>query len=127
LIANLFRAELLEEAGEEVACVVDQDVDSAKLRDSRFYCRLRILWAGDVEFGCQQVIVVAHRARDLGRIATAGDNDMAGGQGSLGDVDAQASTSAGDEPHLLFSHAMFLIETTSDQMTETCPADLKQQ
>ena len=109
LIADLFGAQLLEEAGEEVARVVDQDVDSAELRDGGLDGRLRILRAGDVELDGQQVVVVAHRSRDLRRIAAGGDNGVAGGQGGLGDVDAQASTSAGDEPHFLFSHHMFLI------------------
>jgi hypothetical protein len=92
---------------------------SIRLRDGSLDCCLRILWAGDVEFDCQQVVVVAHRSRDLRSIAAGGDNGVAGGQGGLGDVDAQASTSAGDEPNLLFSHRMFLIWTTSDHKTET--------
>jgi hypothetical protein len=50
LIADLFGAQLLEEAGEEVARVVDQNIDSAELRDRGIDRRLRILWTGDVEF-----------------------------------------------------------------------------
>jgi len=42
------------------------------------------------------------------RIAASRDNSVPGGHGSLGDVDAQASTGAGDEPHFLFTHGMFL-------------------
>jgi hypothetical protein len=63
--------------------------------------------AGDVEFDCQQAVVVAHRSCDLRNAAASGDNSVAGGQGSLGDVYTQASTSAGDEPNLPFSHDMF--------------------
>jgi len=48
--------------------------------------------------------VVTDRSRDLRSIATGGDNGVIGGQGGPGDVDAQASASAGDEPNFLFSH-----------------------
>ena len=51
LIANLLRTQLLEEPGEEVARVIDQDIKSAELCDGGFDCCLRILWAGDVEAG----------------------------------------------------------------------------
>ena len=54
LIADLFGAQLLEKAGEEVAGVVDQNVESAELRDGGLDCCLRILWTGDVEFDCLQ-------------------------------------------------------------------------
>jgi len=53
LIADLVRAQLLEEAGEEVARVVDQNINSAKLCDRGLDRRLRILWTRDIEFGCQ--------------------------------------------------------------------------
>ena len=104
LIADLFGAEFLEEAGEEIARVVDQNVDSTERRDGGLNGRLRILRASHVELDSQQVVVVAHCGRDLRSIAASGDDSMAGGQGGLGDVDAQASTSAGDEPHFLFTH-----------------------
>jgi hypothetical protein len=96
------------------------NVDSAESRDGGLDCCLRILWAGDVESDCQQVVVVAHRSRDPRGIATGGNNGVAGGQGGLGDIDAQTSTGAGDEPNFLFSHGMFLIWTTSDHRTEHC-------
>ena len=118
LMADLFGTQLLEEAGEEVARVVDQNINSAKLRDSGIDRRLRILWTGDVEFDCQQAFVIAHCSRDLRSIAAGGDNGVAGAQGCLGDVDAQAPTSAGDEPNLLLSHGMILIWTTSDRKTQ---------
>jgi len=54
LIADLFGAQLLEKAGEEVAGVVDQNINSAKRRDRSIDRRLRILWTGDVEFDCLQ-------------------------------------------------------------------------
>ena len=54
LITDLFGTQLLEEASEEVARVVDQNIDSAKLRDRGIDRRLRILWTGDVEFDCLQ-------------------------------------------------------------------------
>ena len=111
LIADLFWAEFLEEAGEEITRVVDQNVDSAKLRDAGINGRLRIPGPSNVELDRQQVVVVAHRGRDLCGIAASGDNGVAGGQGGLGDVDAQAPTSAGDQPHFLFTHGMSLTET----------------
>ena len=52
--------------------------------------------------------MVSHRGRDLRSITASGDNGVAGGQGSLGDVDAQASPSAGDEPNIFSGHGMFL-------------------
>ena len=104
----MFRTELLEEAGEEITRVVDQNVDSAEPRDGGLDGRLRILRASHVELDGQHVVVVAHCGRDLRRIAASGDNGVAGGQGGPGDVDAQAPTSAGDEPHFLFTHGMSL-------------------
>ena len=77
MIADLFGAELLEEAGEEVARVVDQNINSAKLRDRGLDRRLRILWTGDVEFDCQQASVIAHCSRNLRSIAAGGDNGVA--------------------------------------------------
>ncbi len=107
-MADLFRAEFLEEAGEEITRVVDQNVDSAELRDGGLNGRLRIQRACHVELDGEQVVVVAHRGRDLRSITASGDNGVAGGQGGLGDVDPQASTSAGDEPHSLFIHGISL-------------------
>jgi hypothetical protein len=100
LIAYIFRAQLLEEAGEEVSRVVEQDVDSAELRDGGVDCRVRVLWAGDVESDCQQVVVVAQRRHDLRRIAAGGNNGVTGSQGGLGSVDAQTSTSSGNKTKL---------------------------
>ena len=83
LTANLFGAQLLEEAGEEVARVVDQNINSAKLRDSGIDRRLRILWTGDVEFDCQQAFVIAHCSRDLRSIAASRNNGVAGVKAAL--------------------------------------------
>src|SRR5678816_4932957 len=105
-MANLVWAELLEKAGEEIARVVHQNVDSAELRDGSLNGRLRILRVCDVELESQRVVMVAHRGGNLRSIAASRDNGVAGGQGSLGDVDSQASTSAGDEPHSLCTHGM---------------------
>src|SRR4029453_2976174 len=88
---------------------VDQDIKSAELCDGGFDCCLRIRWTGDVEFGCQQVVMDAHRGRDLRSIAPGGDNGVASSPDGLGDVHPQASTGTGDKPHLLSSHGMFLI------------------
>ena len=120
-MADLLRAEFLEEAREEVARVVDQNINSAELRDRGIDRRLRILWTGDVEFDCQQAFVIAHCGRDLRSIAAGGDNGVAGAQGCLGDVDAQAPTSAGDEPNLLLSHGMILVWTTLASSASEAP------
>ena len=61
--------------------------------------------------------MIAHRSRDLRSIAAGGDNGVAGAQGCLGDIDAQAATSAGDEPNVLLS-GMILIRTTSDRKNQ---------
>jgi len=99
----------LEEAGEKVARVVDQDVEAAEPRKGSLDCGLRILWLGDVEYDRQQAVVLAHRGRDFRRIAAGGDNGVAGGQSGLGDIGAQAPTRAGDEPNFLLGHGMFPI------------------
>ena len=109
LIANLFWAEFLEEAGEKITRVVDQNVDPAKLRDGGLNGSLRILGARHVELEGQQAVVAAHRGRDLFSIASSGGNGVPGRQGGLGDVDPQTSTCARDEPHSLFTHGMSLI------------------
>ena len=103
-MADLFWAEFLEEAGEEITCVVDQNVDSAKRRDGGLNGRIRILRTCHIELDGQHVVVVAHRGRDLRSIAASGDDGIACGQGRLGDIDPEASTSSGDEPYPLFTH-----------------------
>ena len=56
----------------------------------------------------QHVAMVAHGGRDLRSISTSGDNGMAGIESGFGDVNAQASANAGDEPNSLFTHGMSL-------------------
>ena len=46
----------------------------------------------------------AERRGDLLGVAAGGDDRVTGGQGGLGDVDAQAAAGAGDEPNLLVTH-----------------------
>ena len=117
-MADLFWAEFLEEAGEEITCVVDQNVDSAKLRDGGLNGRIRILRTCHIELDGQHVVVVAHRGRDLRSIAASGDDGIACGQGRFGDIDSQASTSSGDEPYPLFTHGTSLTQGTSDREIE---------
>ena len=113
MVADLFGAELLEEAGVEVARVVHQDVDPAKLPDGGLDRGLGVLGVVDIELDGQQVTVVADRRRDLRRVAAGGDDGVAGGQGGLGDVNAQATACAGDEPNLPVGHWMFLVTCES--------------
>ena len=86
LVADLIGAEFLEEAGVEVARVVDQHVDAAEPADGGLDRGLGVLGAGDVELHGQQVVVVAERRSDLRGVAAGGDDGVAGGQRSLGDV-----------------------------------------
>ena len=113
LIADLFGTEFLEEARVEVASVVDQDVDAAELPDSGLDRGLGVLGTGDVELHGQQVVVFADRRRDLPGVAAGGDDGVAGLQCGLGDIDAQATACAGNEPNLLVSHGMFLVRCGS--------------
>src|SRR5688572_22479929 len=83
LIADLFRAEFLEEAGEEIARIVDQNVNSSEFRDGGLNGRLRVLWPSHIELDGQQVVVIAHRGGDLRRLAASGDDGVAGRQGGL--------------------------------------------
>ena len=78
------------------------------LADGGLDRRLGIFGAGDVELHGQQVVVVAERRGDLLGVAAGGDDGVAGGQRSLGDVDAQAAACAGDEPNLPVLHGMLL-------------------
>ena len=45
-----------------------------------------------------------HGGGDSRSVSARGDNAVASGQDCFGDVDSQASSSAGDEPHFLSSH-----------------------
>ena len=59
---------------------------------------------GDVESDGQEVLVLSEGIDDALGLAGGGDHGVAGGQGSLGDVDAQAASCAGHEPYLLLGH-----------------------
>ena len=59
---------------------------------------------GDVESDGQEVVVLSERVGDALGLAGGGDHGVAGGEGCLGDVDAQAAACAGDEPYLLLGH-----------------------
>ena len=72
--------EFLEEAGVEVARVVNQNVDAAKSLDGCLDRGQCVLGAGNVELQGQQVVVGADRRGDLHRIAASGDDSVAGGQ-----------------------------------------------
>jgi hypothetical protein len=56
-----------------------------------------------------QVVVLAQRGRDVVGPACGDDHRVTGGQGRLGDVDAQTAASAGDEPNLFLAHASALL------------------
>jgi hypothetical protein len=115
-MASLLGTELLEEAGVEITGIVDHDVDPAEFGDGVCDRGVCVLKAGDVELDSQQVLMAADRRRDLGRIATGCDNRMACGQRCLGNVEAQATACASDEPNLLVSHGKFPLMLGSEVM-----------
>jgi hypothetical protein len=51
LYPELFGTEFLEESGDEIARIVNQDVDSAEFRDGGLNRRVRILRASHVQLG----------------------------------------------------------------------------
>jgi hypothetical protein len=65
---------------------------------------LRIRRVSHVELNRQQIVVFAHCGCDLRSIAASCDNRMARRQSGLGHVDAQTASSAGYQPHFLFTH-----------------------
>ena len=100
------RAQLLEEAGVEVARVVDQHVDPAEPLDRSRHGRLSLRGIGDVELDRQEVVVFSDRRADLLGVSSGGDDRVTSGQRGLGDVDPQAAAGAGDEPDLLVTHVV---------------------
>ncbi len=106
---EVLRSDLLEEPGLEVSGVVYQHVDTAEPLDGGLDGCARGGGIGDVEVDDQQVVVLAQRGRDVVGPACGGDHRVTGGQGRLGDVDAQTAASAGDEPNLLLAHASALL------------------
>jgi hypothetical protein len=103
---HLLGGRLLEVAGVEVGGVVDQHVDAAEALDGRLDRRLGVLWAGDVELDHQQVVRLAERSPDGVGVPAGGDDGLAGGGGSLGNIEAHAAAGAGNEPHLLLTHVL---------------------
>ena len=101
---DLLGRQLLEEAGIEVAGVVDEHVDAAEALERRPHRRLRGREARDVELDDQQVVRLAERRTDRLGVAAGRDDGMAGGECGLGDVHAHAAAGAGDEPDLLLTH-----------------------
>ena len=101
---DLLGRQLLEEAGVEVAGVVDEHVDAAEALERCPHCRLRGREAGDVELDDQQVVGLAERVTDRLGVAAGRDDRVAGGERGPGDVHAHAAAGAGDEPDLLTTH-----------------------
>jgi hypothetical protein len=109
LVADLFGTEFLEEAGVEVAGIVDQDVDPAELGDGGCDRGLGVL-ARRVTSS-----LIANRSSwwPIAAVTLAGSrpvaiNRVASGQRCLGNVEAQATACAGDEPNFLVSHGKLL-------------------
>ena len=100
LRAHLLGRELLEEAGQEAAGVVEQHVDTAEAVDGSGHGVLGAVGVGHVEGGDEQVLVRADgRAHGVG-VAAGGHDVVTGGQGRAGELDAHAATGAGDKPSL---------------------------
>ena len=104
LALHLLRRQLLEEAGVEVAGVVDEDVDASEALDCGLDRGLGVGVAGDVELDREQVVGLADGLRHRIGVAPGRDDGIAGRQGGLGDVDAHAAPGTGDEPDLLVGH-----------------------
>ena len=102
----MLRRQLLEEAGVEVAGVVDEDVDAAEPLERRLHRRLRGCQVRDVELDDEQVVGLADGVGNGFGVAAGGDDCVAGGECGLCDVDAHPAACAGDEPHLLVSHLL---------------------
>src|SRR5215203_2478964 len=102
---ELLRAQLLEEAGVEVACVVDQHIDPAEPVDRSRHGRLSVGRVGDVQLDRQEVATLSDRRADPLRVPSGGGHRVTSRQRGLGDVDAQTATSSGHQPNLLVAHA----------------------
>ena len=96
LCPELLWAQFLEEAGVEVARVVDQHVDPAEPVDCRRYGRLSVGGIGDVQLDRQEVVILTDCRADLLGVPSRSDDRMTSGQRGPGDVDAQAAAGAGD-------------------------------
>src|SRR5207245_6644209 len=106
LPAELLRADLLEEAGDEVPGVVHEHIDAAEPLHGSLRGGLSVGGVCDVELDDEQVVGLAQHAPYPVGVASGGHYGVAGGQGSLGDVHTHAAAGAGDEPNLLFRHVL---------------------
>ena len=102
--APVLGGHLLEEPGVEAAGVVHQDVEVPEPLHGCVDRGLGGCGVGDVESHGEEVLVLAEGVGDALGLAGGGDHGVAGGQRCPGDVDAQASACAGDEPYLLLGH-----------------------
>jgi len=100
---DLLRGQLLEEAGIEVAGVVDQHVDAAEAVDRGLHRRLRRHQARDVKLDDEQVVGLADGLGHGFGVAAARDDCVAGAERGLRDVDTHAAAGASDEPNPLVS------------------------
>jgi hypothetical protein len=99
-------ADLFEESGDEVARVVDEDVNPAELVDRSLSGSLGIVGIGDVELDGEQVVVGSDGGGDPLRVAARGHYRGAGSQCGLGDVCSHAASSTCDQPNF-FVHRIF--------------------
>jgi hypothetical protein len=97
---DLLRRHLLEETRLEGRGVVDEHVDALEPLDGGPHRRLGIGAAGDVELDDQEVVRPTHGPGHRVGVPAGGRHRVAGGEGGLGEVDAHATTGAGDEPDL---------------------------
>jgi hypothetical protein len=107
LIPDLFGRELFEEAGEKIAGIVDEDVDPAEFLDGR-------ATAASASCGCVTSSAVANKlacspiaAETFAASRPVATTECPAARGNLGDVHAQSTTGARDEPDLLFRHGLF--------------------
>jgi hypothetical protein len=99
---EVVRADLFEEPGDEVARVVDQDVDPAELVDRSPNGGLGIIGTGHVELDDQQLVLGSDGGGDLLRVAARGHYyGVTGSQCGLGDVRSRAASSTCDQPNFL--------------------------
>jgi hypothetical protein len=63
-------SQLLEEASQEIACIVHQHVDTSKSLDASRNRFDTVLWMRDIEADRQQAIMHADGCSDFRRVAT---------------------------------------------------------
>jgi len=106
---HLLWSEFLEEAGVEVAGVVDEDVDASEGVDRGLDRGFGVLPARDVELDDEEVVVLAEGSAHGLRVATGRDDRVASREGCLRDVHAHPASGTGDEPDLLGGHRFSLM------------------